>query len=276
MAKQCKEARKMKYPDWLIAEPAEIYHAKSAENLSSHQLADFRKCPYLYWKKHSGLIADKDSSAYAFGRAAHTLILEGRDVFDAEYAVGGPVNPKTGKPFGTATKAFANWMLDTGKSAAVSNDDFVTLELMQRAVLTHPNASSLVTGGIAEGVIRADYCGMPCQIRMDYFHPKRGLVDLKTCDDLTWFESDARRFGYLHQLAFYHAILQQVTGQDFQVHIIVIEKKEPLRCGVWRIAPVALDFARRENEAAIARLKTCQETGTFPTGYELIRIYDTI
>ena len=62
----------MQRPDWLIEESAEVYHAKSRENLSSHQLGDFRKCPYLYWKKYSGLIVDKDSPAYAFGRAAHT------------------------------------------------------------------------------------------------------------------------------------------------------------------------------------------------------------
>lgn len=111
---------------------------------------------------------------------------------------------------------------------------------------------------------------------MDYYQPALGLVDLKTCDDLTWFESDARRFGYLYQLAFYQAILRNVSERDFHVHIIAVEKKEPFRCGVWRISPESLDFAQLENESAIERLKVCQETGTFPTGYEAIRIYDTV
>ena len=261
---------------FLIKEPAETYHAKASENLSSHQLADFRKCPYLYWKKHSGLIADKDSAAYAFGRAAHTLILEGRDAFEREYAIGGPINPKTGKPFNSGTKAYASWLAESGKQAAVTGDESIALELMEQSVLTHPEAPALITGGFAEGVIRTDYCGVPCQIRMDYYQPVLGLVDLKTCDDLTWFESDARRFGYLHQLAFYQAILRNVSERDFHVHIVAVEKKEPFRCGVWRISPEALDFAQRENESAIERLKVCQETGTFPTGYEAIRIYDTV
>ena len=33
---------------FLIHESAEEYHAKAKHYLSSHQLADFRKCPQLY------------------------------------------------------------------------------------------------------------------------------------------------------------------------------------------------------------------------------------
>ena len=62
-------------------------------------------------------------------------------------------------------------------------------------------------------------------------------MDLKTCDDLTWFEADARKLGYLHQMAFYRAVLAQVLdGLLVPVHIIAVEKKEPFRCGVWRSA----------------------------------------
>jgi hypothetical protein len=266
----------MRRPNWLIDEPADTYHGQAGEYLSSHQLSDFRKCPYLYWKKRSGLIADKDSNAYAFGRAAHTLILEGSETFSAGYAIGGPVNPKTGKSFGSATKAYAAWLAESGKQAAITSDEAITLELMQSSVALHPEAPALITDGFAEGVIRRDYCGIPSQIRMDYFQPTLGLVDLKTCDDLTWFESDARRFGYLYQLSFYRAILRKVSGRDCHVHIIACEKREPFRVGVWRISPEALDFAQRENEAAIERLKICQQSGSFPTGYEQVRIFETI
>ena len=37
---------------------------------------------------------------------------------------------------------------------------------------------------------------------MDWFDAHRGIADLKTCDNLDWFEADARRYGYAHQLAF--------------------------------------------------------------------------
>ena len=49
------------------------------------------------------------------GRAAHARILEGRDVYEGQFALGGPVNPNTGKPYGAATKAFAEWAAAQGK-----------------------------------------------------------------------------------------------------------------------------------------------------------------
>jgi hypothetical protein len=93
-------------PSSVIQEPAEKYHAKAKEYLSSHALSDFRRCPLLYHKKKLGLVEDEDRPAYLLGRALHTLALEGRDRFEAEYVVGGPINPKTGELFGSNTKDY--------------------------------------------------------------------------------------------------------------------------------------------------------------------------
>jgi hypothetical protein len=108
----------------ILHEPAEQYHRQAKDNLSSHQLGDFRRCPLLYRKKKLGLIPDEDRPAYLLGRGLHTLVLEGRDRFEAEYAVGGPVNPKTGEVFGATTKAFADsaclWRTGTSWRTAVA------------------------------------------------------------------------------------------------------------------------------------------------------------
>jgi len=132
----------------------------------------------------------------------------------------------------------------------------------------------LLAVGVPEGAVRTDYCGVPCQIRMDWLNPQEGLVDLKTCDDLTWFESDARRHSYLHQLAFYRAVLARVTGVLVRVHLVSVEKKQPHRTGVWRISDDALAIAQQENEAAIQRLTSCVAADTWPTGYEECRLFD--
>jgi hypothetical protein len=58
--------------------------------------------------------------------------------------------------------------------------------------------------------------------------------------------------------------------------MIAVEKKQPFRCGVWRIAETALDFAETENAAAIERLKKCRSENIWPTGYEEIRTLDNI
>ena len=263
---------------FIIHEPADEYHARSrsGEFMSSHLLADFRESPALYRRKVSGEITESESSAFIMGRAAHCLILEGRNAFDREYVVtDGPINPRTGESYGRNTKAFAEWAA-TQEREIISGKDFSFLLKLQRGVWLHPLASELLADGIAEGVVRAEYCSVPCQIRMDWFGMKSGLVDLKTCDSLRWFESDCRRYGYIQQLAFYRAILRIVTGKNFPVHIIAVEKNEPFSAGVWKLTDELLDLAELSNKSALERFRACCISGVLPTGYEDLRIIDTL
>ncbi len=271
------------------SEPADAYHAKRDRFLSSHQLLDFMRCPWLHRKKAVGLIKDTDSASYLVGRAAHVRILEGREVYERSFALGGPINEKTGKPFGAGTKAFAEWAEAQGKPV-LAQEQVELVEQMAAGVGMNDEAVALLLFGRAEGVVRAEYCGTPCQIRIDWLHPHRGIVDFKTCDDLTWFESDARRYGYHRQMAFYRAVLTQAMGNTpvdcaergdaagapVPVHLIAVEKKEPFRCGVWRVSDETLAQAQRENEAAIRRWLACRESGEWPTGFEEIRVLDVL
>jgi len=258
----------------LIREPADAYHAKAGEYLTSHLLADFRKCPLLYHRKRLGLVVEKDQPSYIVGRATHVLVLEGRDRYEAEYAVGGPINPTTGKPFGQTSKKFAQWLEAQGKPF-LKDDHAIEAEQMASAVKGHEAAMTLLSEGVPEGVVRAEYCGVPCQVRVDWLSPDYGIIDLKTCNNLTWFESDARKFGYAYQLAFYRAVLAQALEQTLlPVHLIAVEKAPPQRVGVWVMGQDVLAVAQKENEEAIGRLLECERTDSWPTGYEEPRIFD--
>ena len=265
----------MQVVESLIQEPAAEYHAKAGENLSSHLLARFRESPLLYQRTVAGEVDDIDRPAYLVGKAAHALILEGRESFSRQFAVGGPVNPKTKQTFGVNTKAFQTWADSQGKPV-LTESQVTLIEQLSHSVLLHPIAERLLDDGVAEGVLRTQYCGIACQARLDWFSPQHGIVDLKTCNDLTWFESDARRFGYMHQMAFYRSIVTQLADMLVPVHIIAVEKKEPFRCGVWRVGQDVLGTCQRENEEAIKRLLCCQKTGQWPTGYEAIREFDYV
>ena len=259
-------------------ESADEYHARSrnGEFMSSHLLADFRESPALYIKEIKGEIGQKDTPSFVLGRAAHSLILEGRFAFDRDFVVSdGPVNPNTGEPYGARTKAYAEWLASQEREV-VSGKDYDFILKLQRSVHLHAAASELLGIGLAEGVIRAEYCGVPCQIRMDWFNLRRGLVDLKTCDSLKWFESDCRRYGYIFQLALYRAVIRIAMGETVPVHIIAVEKNEPFATGVWQLTSDVLDTAERINEAALERYKKCLYTGVWPTGYEDIRLIDSL
>ena len=259
----------------LTMEPAAEYHAKSGEYLSSHLLADFRKSPLLYHRRRCGLVPNEDRPAFILGRAAHTVILEGMEAFQGSFAVGGPVNPKTGLPYGSSTKAWAEWAEAQNKDV-LTNEQYSLVMNMAHGVRSHAIAQDLLSQGAAERVVRTEYCRQPSQIRMDWFDPHCGVVDLKTCDDLTWFEADARRYGYAHQLAFYRAVLAQVIGLLMPVHLIAVEKKQPFRCGVWKVTNDVLTAVQRENEAAIQRLQRCLEADHWPSGYEDCRFLDCL
>ncbi len=266
----------MNATNYVITEPAELYHSQAGRYMSSHLLADFRESPALYHKKVSGEVEETDSPALALGRATHCIILEGRTEFDRQYVVSdGPCNPKTGEPFGKATKAYAQWRAEQDREV-ISNRDYSFILKLQASVGVHPTAPDLLIDGIAEGVLRAEYCGVECQIRMDWFSNTHGLVDLKTCDSLRWFESDCKKFGYVHQMAFYRAIIKAVTGWEAPVHIIAVEKHEPFSTGVWKLSDHALDLADQENRATLERYGICQDTDQWPTGYENERIIDFI
>lgn len=261
----------------LIREPADVYHARRGECLTSHRLAEFRSCPLLFRRKELGLVPDRDSHAFLVGRAAHTLILEGRERYEAEYTVGGPINPKTGQPYGSNTKAFAEWAEKRGKPV-LADADAATVEQMASSVRQHMFARELLAEGVAEGVVRGRMRGVLCQARFDWINPKdgRGIVDLKTADSLDSFEWHVEAFKYLHQLAFYRSLFEQASGFVLPVHIIAVEKREPFRCGVWQIAPRCLDAAQAENDRAIEELIRCREIGRWPTGFESLRLYDRL
>jgi hypothetical protein len=236
-------------------------------------LLDFMVCPWLYRKKQLGLIADYDTPAMLLGRATHVRILEGRDAYEAQFALGGPINPRTDKPFGSQTKAFAEWAEAQGKPV-LSHDNVDLIEQLASGVAMNDEAVNLLLYGRSEGVIRTTYCDTPCQARFDWVHPHRGIVDLKTTADLTWFENDAKRRRYHNQLAFYQAVLGEVIDELVPVYLIAIEKTEPFRCGVWQISDDTLAIARQENEAAIRRLRDCWEYDQWPTGYEEVRVLE--
>jgi hypothetical protein len=263
-------------PTFITHESAETYRAKAGEYLTSHRLADFRKSPLLYHWKRQGLAKDEDRPAYQIGRAGHVLILEGRERFEQEYEIGGPINPRTGLPFGAGTKAFTEWAEAQGKPVLTA-EQAQLVEHMHAGVMAHDLARRMLADGVAEGVVRCIYRGVASQIRIDWYSSQFGIVDLKTADDLTWFESDARRFGYAHQLAFYRAVFATAATKsplDVPVHLIAVEKKEPFRCGVWRLGEDVLAIAQKDNEQAIDRLKQCMQTAAWPTGYEQVRAFD--
>lgn len=258
------------------------YHKATRDGLylSSHMLADFRKAPLLYKRKLSGEIEQTESPALVLGRALHVLVLEGRARFEQEYLVSsGPVNAKTGEPFGRNTKAYREWAA-AQKKEIVSGSDFALMSKMRESVWAHPVASELLDEGLPEQTVRTTCCGEPCQARLDWFRPDYCgtpiIVDLKSTETLDYFEGDARRFGYVHQLAFYREVLRIASGGGIvpDCYLVAVEKREPMRCGVWKLTDGLLESCAVENGRAIAELRKCRSENVWPTRTEDMMVLD--
>lgn len=273
----------MNRPEWLLEIPADDYHmaTKLDQYVTSHRLGVYRRDPLEYKQRRDGVIKDKDTTSFQIGRAVHVLVLEGKERFDEEFLVGdGPVNPKTGEPYGRLTKAYKEWA-EAQTKPVISTEDFATFEEMRKAVHAHPLAKGLLAEGIAEGTIRTLWHNMQVQARLDWFNPETGdLVDLKTCQDLDRFNYDIRDYGYPFQMAFYkHCIdLVGTFDKDVKCWIVAVEKRQPYRVAVVRVSdPTIEDCAshhmggeswRDDCDAMMAELYESLRNDSWVTRYE--------
>lgn len=268
----------MNKPEWMLFEDDETYHnrSKSGEVISSHMLSSFRWSPAKYKLKVDGLLPQPPSEALEFGRAAHCLILEGEDKFHSIYTVDdGPINPKTGEVYGKQTKAFAQWRQEQ-VGEVITVKDFGTILGMATAIKQHPVAGKLLADIVPEGVVRTEYHGALCQIKMDGYSEKFGIIDLKTTNDIGGFFYDISRPGYdyHYQAGFYRAVLQSASKIKAHFWFVAVEKTFPFTVGVWHVNPDVLNQAEELNQRKISELISCRESDNWPSGYEDVREYD--
>ena len=260
--------------DILVNEPMNAYHAQAVDFMSSHQLGAYTQSPLLYHRRKLGLAKFKPSKSFELGTATHTKFLEGENEFDAENisAEFGPTNPTTGRPYGADTKKVSEWQREHGKKVW-SFEDMDLIQTLTNSLRLHPICGEIVGdgNGLAEGVLRADYHGWECQIRIDWLHPRLGIFDLKTCRDLKLFEKDCEDYSYFNQLAFYQKVLAEKIGVDVPVYIMAVEKCEPYAAACYRIAQYKLNEAAVQNERALDELKVSTSDDTWPSGYEELR-----
>ena len=58
--------------------------------------------------------------------------------------------------------------------------------------------------------------------------------------------------------------------------MIAVEKNEPFSAGVWKLTDEVLDLAEKTNKATLNRYRECDGMDLWPTGYEEIRIIDSL
>jgi len=235
------------------------YDAARRKYMGSHSLERFRKSPLEFQLMAKGMIQDKDSSAYAFGRAFHCWFLEGEAEFHHRYVVSeGPINEKTLKPYGRDTKAFSEWMsanVMPGQEL-ITGEEFSRIQQMAEATKGTAGIQAFERGQ-PEVTIRGDIFGVDCQSRLDFLNATEGyFVDVKTDAELDTFVYRFGKFGYARQLAFYREMVRGLdTGHNWSVYVLAIEKEMPFRSQLYRVMDSTLLAAREEVIQALDQYK---------------------
>lgn len=227
---------------------------------------------YRYAEDHP----EPPTEAMLLGTALHVRVLE-PEAFEARYLVcDGPVNPKTGKPFGRETKAWAEWRAGIGGGQEIlSEADGERLRAMAERVLYHDTARGLLELP-AENEMSLfwtdEETGLPCKARLDRVILGRQIADLKSCRNAkrNAFERECAERGYFMQPAFYRDALAREIGPEsvpLLPVLIAVEKEPPFEVAVHRLSQEALDYGREQYQQALRRLAECERTGRWP-GYE--------
>lgn len=258
-------------PDFMLEMSDEEYFGDKQYVRSGH-IKLLMKSAYDYKAEIDGISAVTKKNAYSFGTAAHLLILQGQsylwEKFTTEPYELKEKNPETGAmEINRRKKDYQDWKKEQTLEI-LSDNQYQALQLMNGNVLKHEIGRGLIAGGVAERVVRANWNGVDCQIKIDYFNGR--MIDLKTIDNIDNFEYQARKFGYVNQAKFYIDVFQEASDEPFPppFYWLVVEKQAPYRVGVWDIDEMMLKNAEAENIAAVNRLKEAREFDHWPHAYQ--------
>jgi exodeoxyribonuclease VIII len=245
--------------------PPQIYHRRELGVVNNGAIKELLRTPAHYRAWVVGA-EQPDTPALAFGRALHCLVLEPQH-FAREYAE----HPEFGDLRTKAAKEARDaWMAAHPDVELVASDDWQRMHAMRDAVMAHPIAGKLFTGGVAESTaIWTDaQHGLVCKARMDYYVASRGLViDLKSTDDASehGFAASIVRYHYHVQHAHYASAFQSL-GHELRAFLFVaVEKSEPYAVAVHCIDADAEGRGMELRDRAMSRLNDCLQTDTWPS-----------
>ncbi len=207
-----------------------------------------------------------DRPAFALGRLAHKLLLEGSDGLADEFVT----RPEQWSDW--RTKAAQEWrdgQIAAGKTV-ITEADLAAVTGMAESLARHP----LVEAGILDGFVERSLIwkdaktGVWLKSRPDVVPRASGLFsDLKTTNSVA--DSDLERslsdYGYHMQAALVGMASEAVLGRPMEEFALVWVEKEPPHCvRVTVLTGEDLDRGRQQLRRAIDQFAECIATGVWP------------
>jgi hypothetical protein len=259
--------------------PAEVYHSWPLPSSTILNVAYERS---LLHAKMS-MSEPKDGRALVVGTAAHTLIWEGEEEYRKRFTVGGPINEKTGRPYGVDTQKWLDWSRSlSGTVQPLHPDEAAEIESMAVKVSRHPGATAVIaschhreTSIVFRPFVDSDVL-VKCRID-GISENHEAIVDLKSTANASpiSFAKSAEHFGYWRQMALYLFAAQSVGFEVENALIVAVEKDGP-GCAFYRMQSTDLDESLSEVKRVIAAWDGAAKSGDWPCYYERATPLDLI
>lgn len=202
--------------------------------------------------------ADCDTLSLDVGSALHAYIAD-RAAFATKYIVAdGPVNPKTGSPYGRETKAYREW-LETLDRGVISTHD---LELVE-AMAGEYDRYAAGCGSSIEGprIVVGNIDGVEALTRVDALESVgdevRSCILVKTASDID--SIIAKRSIYIEKIMVRLAFCELVAG--VRAKMLLLEKDTPSRYALVTLCDMTNATYSKTVRDAVQALVTGRETG---------------
>ena len=239
---------------------------KAIDAINNSRLTRLNKCPA------AALVAQEETPSLLLGRAVHTLVLEGAEVFQKEFAIAPPCDKRTN----AGKDRWASFQADNLDKQILTMDDGERVEAIRNAVFTHPFAKEILSEGRSELTIVWDdeETDLKCKGRIDWIPSgnKRVIAELKTTRDASTkgftrscLNEEYGGYGYAKQAGMYIDGSMKATGEVFDSFIfITVETEPPYRTEVHVMDMRFIEWGYLEYRRLLYLEAKCRKEGYYP------------
>ena len=244
--------------------PKDKYH-EDTTHISHSSLECFRESVPLYHGRYvtKTIPPRKDTDAFAFGTAFHTILLE-PEKFEKEFVVA----PRKFDLRKTDDKKAKEELISVNPGKAIiSKEDYDELHLMADSVFSNSEAERYIlkTPGEAEMALQwqCPDTGIWCKLRADKLCRSEGegiIVDIKTTRDPTprAFAKAVANYGYHRSSVWYRWGASHSINLDARFIIIAVGTEPPYEAICYEIDEAATALAWDQITADLRTLRDCR------------------
>ncbi len=248
----------------------EEYHA--SEGLSRSKIADIIESPLYYWQMNLNPKRPEreETDSMWFGTALHAALLE-PELFKEKYILFEGKGTRSSPEYKEFAKQFS------GKNVEIlKKNEHEEITNARDSILSHPIASKLLDGGINERSFfyRDESINEIFRFRPDSLS-QLAMSDIKKTVSVNKhkYETDAIKFNYPLEAAFYLRYYKLLTGIDLEYFVfIACELKYPYKVRLYMYEPDDLADYNRIIDDAIDIYLTCKQNNKWPDKEENLMI----